>query len=248
MVRTLSWGKLEPVDVLWKVIVGIVMYTRNLLQWAVWLPLHFQWTCPDPIFQWGCRANTNTLSRAVGGLLEVGQLRVKSMHLAVKQLKIYQRFTWIPLKTWPLIYVHGKYGGIDQAYSPKLRPGGSKTALVWLFFGCLYTRMPRIWLGGSGGMLPQESLMLWDGFWGLFLGLKTSLGILHFSLSMETKFASQPHGWRLLYIGIEQCTSRMCGFRAHNVLVLKPPQFSFMLGPWSSCGHKSVLAICVFLA
>ena len=35
--------------------------------------------------------------------------------------------------------------------------------------------------------------------------------------------------------------------RARNLLVLGSPQFSFTLGQRSSCGHKSVLAICVFL-
>ena len=44
----------------------------------------------------------------------------------------------------------------------------------------------------------------------------------------------------------EQCSLRMCGHRAHNLLVnLRSPRFSLTLGPRSSCGHKSVLAICV---
>ena len=43
----------------------------------------------------------------------------------------------------------------------------------------------------------------------------------------------------------EQRPLRMCGHHAHNLLVLRSPRFSFTLGPRSSCGHKSVLAICV---
>jgi len=44
--------------------------------------------------------------------------------------------------------------------------------------------------------------MLWDGFWGLFLGLKTLLESLRFSLGMVTEFTSLPHTWRLVSIGI----------------------------------------------
>ena len=40
----------------------------------------------------------------------------------------------------------------------------------------------------------------------------------------------------------------MCGHRALDLLVPRSPQLPFMLGSRSSCGHKSVLAICVFLA
>jgi len=97
--------------------------------------------------------------------------------------------------------------------------------------------------------MPQETcfgkLMLWDGFW----GLKTSLGSLHFSLGMVTKFASRPHAWRLVSIGIgsffcysgsysEQRPSRMCGYRAHNLLVLRSPQFSFTHRSQSLCEHS----------
>ena len=43
----------------------------------------------------------------------------------------------------------------------------------------------------------------------------------------------------------EQRLSRMCGQRAHNLLVFRSPQFSFTFGLWSSCRHKTVLA-CFF--
>ena len=58
-----------------------------------------------------------------------------------------------PLKTWLRIYVHGNYGGVDRPQSRKLRPDGSKTALVRLLYRYW---MRRIRLGGSGGMLPQK--------------------------------------------------------------------------------------------
>ena len=105
-----------------------------------------------------------------------------------------------------------------------------------------------------------------------FLGLKISLGSLRFSLGMVTEFASRPHAWRLVSIGIgsfrytlgtrrrsgawkpvnsgsysEQRLSRMCGHCTLTLLVLRSLHFYFMLVPQSSCGHKSVLALCVFL-
>ena len=46
----------------------------------------------------------------------------------------------------------------------------------------------------------------------------------------------------------EQCPSKMCGQRAHNQLVVRSPQFSFTHGQQSSCRHKSVLTICMFLS
>ena len=101
-----------------------------------------------------------------------------------------------PLITWPCIYAHGKYGGVDQGYSRKCRPGGSKIALVQL----LYHRMHRMRLGGSG-----------KNFWKIwcsemasetFLGLKASLGSLHFSLGMVTQFTSRPRAWRLMFIDV----------------------------------------------
>ena len=93
-------------------------------------------------------------------------------------------------------------------------------------------------------------------------------------------FASHPHAWRLVFIGIggfrhTQQTMWKRGpqkpvrlsFASHLVWILfqatpainvRPPhlksallrslQFSFMFVPWSSCGHRSVQMICVFLA
>ena len=40
----------------------------------------------------------------------------------------------------------------------------------------------------------------------------------------------------------------MCGQQAHNLLVLRSPQFSFTLGSQSSCGQKSVLAIAMHVS
>ena len=62
-----------------------------------------------------------------------------------------------PLKTQPRIYIHGNYGGVDWAYSQKLRPGGSKTALVGLLYR-YWMRRIRPWARGSGYMLPQENV------------------------------------------------------------------------------------------
>ena len=108
-----------------------------------------------------------------------------------------------------------------------------------------------------------------------YLGLKTSLGSFRFSLGMVTEFASRKHAWRLVIIGIgsfrytlkpgeevahesqsifcysgsysEQRLSRMCGHCTLTLLVLMSLHFYFTLGPQSSCGHKSVLVLCVFL-
>ena len=44
---------------------------------------------------------------------------------------------------------------------------------------------------------------------------------------------------------VKKCVHGHC---THNLLVLRSTQFSVRLGPQSSCGHKSLLAICVFLA
>ena len=44
---------------------------------------------------------------------------------------------------------------------------------------------------------------------------------------------------------VKKCVHGHC---THNLLLLRSPQFSVRLGPRSSCGHKSLLAICVFLA
>ena len=115
--------------------------------------------------------------------------------------------------------------------------------------------------------------MLWDGFFRPFWGLKTSIVSIRFSLGMVTEFASWQHAWRFVSSSIgsfrytgekaahesqslfcysrsfsEQHLSRICAHRAHNLLVLRSPQFSFTLGPRSSCRDKSVLVICVFLA
>ena len=87
------------------------------------------------------------------------------------------------------------------------------------------------------------------------MGLKTSLESPRFSLGMVTKFASQPHARMepgkvvtCVWMAHKSQSILMCDHRAHNLLVLRSPQFSFTLGPRSSYGHKSVLAICVFLA
>ena len=100
-----------------------------------------------------------------------------------------------------------------------------------------------------------------------FLGLKTSLGSLHFSPDhMHVDWcpsASAVSGtpvepgeevvhksqWIFCYSGSysEQHLTRMSDHCTHNLLVLRSLQFSFTLGPQSSCGHKPVIAICVFL-
>ena len=148
-----------------------------------------------------------------------------------------------PLKTLLRIYLQGKYGGVDRAYSQERRPGGSKIALVHT---C--TRMRRIRLVGlGGGMLSQEiffeNLLLWDGFWAFF-GPKTSPWSLPFSLGMVTEFASRPYTWRLVSIGIggfmyTRGTGRRSGARKPvNILLL------WILFRARKCGHRA--HICLF--
>ena len=128
------------------------------------------------------------------------------------------------------------------------------------------TQMHRIRLGGYGACSSRKIFKIWCSEMAseAILGLKTSLT----NLGMITEFASRPHAWRLVAIGkpgkeavhksqsifcysgsySEQLPSRMCGHRALNLVVLRSPQLSFTLGPQSSWGYKSVLAICMFLA
>ena len=90
------------------------------------------------------------------------------------------------LKTWPRIYIRGKYSGVITYIHEKACLAEAK--LHWSGF-CTdtYTWMCRTWLGGFGGILPQDK-KLWK-IWCFemsFLGWKTSLGGLRFSLGMET--------------------------------------------------------------
>ena len=170
--------------------------------------------------------------------------------------------------------VHGKYGGVDRAYSRKRRTGRSKIALVQHTDTCTWMR--RVRLGDLWACSSRKNFWKFDALrWLLrpILGLKTSIGSLRFSLGMVTEFTS--HAGRLVSIGIgsfrytlgtgrrsgtqkpvnilllwiyfEQRPSRMCDHCTHNLLVLRSPMFSFVLGPRSSCGHKSVLVICVLV-
>ena len=100
-----------------------------------------------------------------------------------------------PIKAWLRIYVHGKYGGIDRAYPRKLHWSGFCTDTQ-----C--TQMCSIRLRGLG---PRKIFWKFDAMrWLLrpFWSLKTSLGSLSFSLGVVTEFASLPHAWRLVSIGI----------------------------------------------
>ena len=138
------------------------------------------------------------------------------------------------------------------------------------------TQMCRITrLGWSGGMLPQEKFWKFDALRWLLrpknITWKSSLQSWHgnrirfTTTRMEivsivigsfryTRWTGRRSSTRkpvnICYSGSysKQHPAWMCGYPAHNLLVLRSPQFSFMFGPRSSCGHKSVLAICVFLA
>ena len=148
-----------------------------------------------------------------------------------------------PLKTLPRIYVQGKYGGVDRAYSQKRRPGGSKIALVHT---C--TRMRRIRLVGSGGhALPGNfflKICCSEMASETFFGPKTSPWSLPFSLGMVTEFALRPYTWRLVSIGIGgfmyiRGTGRRSGARKPvNILLL------WILFRARKCGHRA--HICLF--
>ena len=150
--------------------------------------------------------------------------------------------------------------------------GLTKAKLHWSGF-CTntYTQMCRITrLGGSGGMLPQEKFDAVRQLLRLLLGLKHHLEVFTLVLAwQQNSLHGHTHG---------NCVHRHQRFQVHPwnrekkwrtkasqcfvtldlilsntqqecVLVLRSPQITFMLGPQSSsCGHKSVLAICMFLA
>ena len=86
-----------------------------------------------------------------------------------------------------------------------------------------------------------------------FLGLKISLGSLRFSLGMVTEFASRPHAWRLVSIGIGSFrytlgTRRRSGaWKPVNILLLwilfwaTPVKNVWSLHSHSACSHVSAL-------
>ena len=77
-----------------------------------------------------------------------------------------------------------------------------------------------------------------------------SASVVSGTLVEPGKEAAYENQWIFCYSASysEHRPSSMCGHRAHNLLVLRSQQFSFTLRPRSSCRHKSVLAICMFLS
>ena len=141
-------------------------------------------------------------SRAVGRLLEVWWLWIKSIHLAMKWLKNLSVLCVDNPWKHDHTCTNMESNVVLCEHTPKnTGPAEVKLHLSGLTDTC--TQMHRIRLRGSGGMLPRENLWIFDTlrwFLSFFFGLKTFTW--KFWHGKITQFASRPHTWRFVSIGI----------------------------------------------